>query len=120
MLAKIRHIAAYTEHYDKVANFYKTVFGMKQITTGMVDESGKASPNRGHISDGVIGLALLARRPGLQSGLDHFGFEVESVKAIEESAQTTSEANIYGAVAENWIRDPEGNRVDITEHGWPI
>ena len=35
---------------------------------------------------------------------------------IEEAAHTTSVANTFGAVAENWIRDPEGNRVDIAEH----
>jgi hypothetical protein len=31
---------------------------------------------------------------------------------IEETAQTTAEANVFGAVAESWIKDPEGNRVD--------
>jgi hypothetical protein len=24
------------------------------------------------------------------------------------------------AVAESWIRDVEGNRVDVSEHGWPV
>ena len=33
--------------------------------------------------------------------------------------QTKAESNVFGAVAESWIRDPEGNRVDISEHGWP-
>src|ERR1700693_1928512 len=80
MFAKIRHVAAHTEHYDKVAKFYQSVFGMKQITTGLVDETGQSNPNRGHISDGVIGMALLAKRAGSQQGLDHFGFEVEDVK----------------------------------------
>src|SRR5690348_12557149 len=80
MFAKIRHVAAHTEHYDKVAKFYQTVFGMKQITTGLVDETGQHNPNRGHISDGVIGMALLAKRPGNQQGLDHFGFEVDDVQ----------------------------------------
>ena len=42
------------------------------------------------------------------------------VPAIEEATQTTAVSNTFGAVAESWIRDPEGNRVDITEHGWPI
>jgi len=80
MIAKIRHVATHTEHYDKECKFYQTIFGMKQITTGLVDENGKSNPDRGHISDGVIGLALLAKRAGSQSGIDHFGFEVDDVR----------------------------------------
>jgi hypothetical protein len=45
---------------------------------------------------------------------------VDDVQAIEEATQTKAEANTFGAVAESWIRDPEGNRVDINQHGWPI
>ena len=79
MIAKIRHVATHTEHYDKECKFYQTIFGMKQITTGLVDENGKSNPDRGHISDGVIGMALLAKRAGSQAGIDHFGFEVDDV-----------------------------------------
>jgi len=53
-------------------------------------------------------------------GINHFGFEVESAEAIADAAHATAESNTFGAVAESWIRDPEGNRVDIAEHGWPI
>ena len=84
MFAKIRHVATNTERYDTVAKFYQTIFGMKQITTGLVDETGQHNPNRGHISDGIIGMALLAKRPGSQQGLDHFGFECEDVKEVLE------------------------------------
>ena len=45
MIAKIRHVATHTEHYDKECKFYQTIFGMKQITTGLVDENGKPTPN---------------------------------------------------------------------------
>jgi hypothetical protein len=66
-----------------------------------------------------VGIALISR-PDLPWGINHFGFQVENVPAIEEATQTTAVSNTFGAVAESWIRDPEGNRVDITEHGWPI
>ena len=59
MSAKIRHLALYTENQDRMAAFYQKVFGMKRITRSFND------PNKGHISDGVIGLAVLNRRPGL-------------------------------------------------------
>jgi catechol 2,3-dioxygenase-like lactoylglutathione lyase family enzyme len=76
MSAKIRHLALYTENQDGMATFYKNVFGMKRITESF------NNPNHGHISDGVIGLAVLKRRPGFASALDHFGFEVEDVGSI--------------------------------------
>ncbi len=55
---------------------------MKKITTGMTDETGSYNPNRGHISDGIIGLALLQRQPGSIEVLDHFGLEVEDVQTV--------------------------------------
>ncbi|HWH77715.1 MAG TPA: hypothetical protein VNT76_10105, partial [Candidatus Binatus sp.] len=77
MFVSIRHIAVMTENWNREAKFYQTIFGMKKITNGMTDQDGNYDPNRGHLSDGVIGLALLQRQPGFRSGLDHFGFAVE-------------------------------------------
>ena len=75
MFASIRHIAVMTENWDRMAKFYQTIFDMKKITNGMTDETGTYNKDRGHLSDGVIGLALLQRQPGFRSGLDHFGFD---------------------------------------------
>jgi len=111
--ARIRHIAIAVKdgEREKLAQYYKEVFGM---------EEKARSPNGGiYLSDGHVCLALISttRQP---PGLNHFGFQVESIKAIEETAHTTANENVPGARAESWIRDPEGNRVDITEEGWPI
>jgi glycogen debranching enzyme len=81
MSVRIRHLALYTENQQGMAAFYKTVFGMKRITESF------NQPNHGHISDGVIGLAVLRRRPGFHAALDHFGFEVGWVK-MEEGEET--------------------------------
>ena len=59
MFTKIRHVAIHTDNHFRMANFYKTLFGMKKITAGMTDENGNYDKERGHLSDGVIGLALL-------------------------------------------------------------
>src|SRR4030095_13934205 len=61
METRIKHVAICTENYDRMAEFYKTTFGMKKITNGMTDATGNFSPERGHISDGLIGYALLQR-----------------------------------------------------------
>jgi catechol 2,3-dioxygenase-like lactoylglutathione lyase family enzyme len=123
MFAKIRHVATHTEHYDKEAKFYQTIFGMKQITTGMVDETGKANASRGHISDGVIGMALLAKRPGSQQGLDHFGFEVEDVKEVLDKIKRDypeilfTNALSYVPFAGIRAQDPAGTQFDLSQKG---
>ena len=121
--AHIRHVAVYTENYHRTAEFYRTVFGMKKITTGMTDEKGNYDLTRGHISDGVIGLALLQRQPGIRSGLDHFGFEVQSTKSVLERIRqsypdlriATSLEHVPFAVMR--IQDPAGTHMDVSEKG---
>jgi catechol 2,3-dioxygenase-like lactoylglutathione lyase family enzyme len=108
---RIRHIAINVQDREKEAEYYKRVFGMEEKERG---------PNGTiYLSDGFVDVALIST-PRHPWGINHFGFVVDSVKAVEKTAQTTSEANTFGAIAENWIKDPEGNRVDISEHGWPV
>ncbi len=121
--AKIRHVAIYTENYDRTATFYKTLFGMKQITTGMTDEKGEYNRSRGHLSDGVIGLALLQRHAGIRSGLDHFGFEVQSGATVMERMKknypdlrvANSLEHVPFAVMR--IQDPAGTHIDVSQQG---
>jgi catechol 2,3-dioxygenase-like lactoylglutathione lyase family enzyme len=108
---RIRHIAINVQDREKEAEYYKRVFGMEEKERG---------PNGTiYLSDGFVDVALIST-PRHPWGINHFGFKVDSVKTVEETAQTTAEANTFGAIAESWIKDPEGNRVDISEHGWPI
>ena len=108
---RIRHIAINVQNREELAAFYKRVFGLEEKYRG---------PNGTiYLSDGFMGLALISR-PEIPWGINHFGFQVEDVPAIEDATQTKAVSNTYGAVAESWIRDPEGNRVDVSVHGWPI
>lgn len=123
MIAKIRHVATHTERYDTEFKFYQTIFGMKRITTGLTDDTGKANPERGHISDGVIGLALLAKRAGSSQGIDHFGFEVDDVKeAVERLNRFYPEllhtrALTYVPFAGTRAQDPTGTQFDLSQKG---
>ena len=109
--SRIRHIAINAQNREQLAEFYQRVFGMEEKYRG---------PNGTiYLSDGFVGLALI-HNPALPWGINHFGFEVEDVKAIEEAVQTPAVTNTFGAVAESWVRDAEGNRVDVSVHGWPI
>jgi catechol 2,3-dioxygenase-like lactoylglutathione lyase family enzyme len=108
---RIRHIAINVADREKTAEYYKKVFGM--------EEKYRAEGGTIYLSDGHLDLALISTNK-YPWGINHFGFKVDSVKAIEEVAQTTAEANTFGAIAESWIKDVEGNRVDVSEHGWPV
>src|SRR4051794_41406459 len=73
MFAKINHVAITSDYYAVNAKFYEALFGMKT--------SGKGRPARAvPVGDGQIGLNNIPRRAGRRSGLDHFGFEVESIE----------------------------------------
>jgi catechol 2,3-dioxygenase-like lactoylglutathione lyase family enzyme len=108
---RIRHIAINVQNPEKEAEYYMAVFGMEEKMRG---ENGTI-----YLSDGFVDVALIST-PRLPWGINHFGFQVDSVGTIEEIAATTAEANVFGAIAESWIKDPEGNRVDVSEHGWPV
>jgi catechol 2,3-dioxygenase-like lactoylglutathione lyase family enzyme len=109
--ARVRHIAINVKDREKMADYYKKVFGM--------EEKYRGPGGTIYLSDGYLNLALL-NSPKHPWGINHFGFQVDSVTGIEETAKTKAQANAVGAVAESWIHDVEGNRVDITERGWPV
>jgi catechol 2,3-dioxygenase-like lactoylglutathione lyase family enzyme len=108
---RIRHIAINVADREKTAEYYKTVFKMEEKYRG---PSGTI-----YLSDGHMDVALISSDK-YPWGIHHFGFKVDSVGEIEKIADTKAEANTFGAVAESWIKDIEGNRVDVSEHGWPI
>jgi catechol 2,3-dioxygenase-like lactoylglutathione lyase family enzyme len=121
MFGKIRHIAMYTHDHAAVDGFYRNVFGMRRMTSNTLDETGKQNPNRGHISDGVIGMAILPRYAGMQSGIDHYGFEVEDIKEcvrrIERFYPQTMIAKGLDYVPFAGLRsyDPAGAHFDIAQ-----
>jgi len=123
MFAQIRHVAIYTENYDRLATFYKTAFGMRQITSGMSDETGRRNPKRGFLGDGIIELAMLRKGPGVRSGLDHFGFEVEDTEtALERIRRDFPDVMVRESLstvpfAERRVHEPLGVSFDISQKG---
>ena len=108
---RIRHIALNVKDPVAEARYYVTNFGLEQKFIG---------PNGTiYLSDGFVGVALISVAD-LPYGINHFGFQVDSIEAVEEAAQATAKANVSGAVAEKGLVDPEGNRIDVAEDGWPI
>ena len=115
----LRHIAVSAKDPARLAEYYKTVFEMQEVR--------RSAGGAVYLSDGVMSLVLLPQRPDgptAELGPNHFGFQVEDVAATEErlrafGADATPTATPRdGRYAESWVRDPEGNRVDLAVAGW--
>lgn len=121
-MARIRHLAILTEDVERLVRFYTTSFGLK-----IVEGVGTAT----YLSDGHINLAIIPIGPEreiegdhLKVGINHLGFEVDSV---DELIPICDEAGALAGVkkrppnreAEYRVHDPDGNGVDLSQHGWP-
>ena len=89
-MARIKHIALTTKEPAKVAEFYKSAFGLKEL---------RRSPNGAvFLTDGHINMAILNTK-GEESpdmgvhgphftGVHHFGFEVEDLDDAAEKLES--------------------------------
>ena len=117
-MAKIRHIAILAADPAKLAEFYKSAFGLKEVARS--GDSGEAI----YVSDGHINLALLPAR-NRREGIFHFGIQVEDVKGAVDQALAagatggTAELPRDGRFAETFVLDPVGTRVDLSP-GWKV
>jgi len=121
-MARIRHIAIMTADTRKLADFYKTAFEMVEVWA-RPKENGAV-----YLSDGYLNLAILpntsAESEGVPEGIHHFGFQVDDVDAAEhlalEHGATAGRTAVPqdGRFAEGYIRDPIGQRVDLSKGGW--
>lgn len=115
-MARIKHLAIVTEDRERLVKFYTQVFGMKKV-----EGVGPAI----YLSDGYINLAIIQKRPQYKVGLYHFGFEVEQIDDGLRStlkdlgASTEVEKRPKNREAEYRVHDPDGNPIDLSQHGWP-
>ena len=121
-MARIRHLAILTENVDRLVKFYTNSFGLK-IVKGV----GTAT----YLTDGHINLAIIPIGPErelegshLREGINHFGFEVESVPDLvpvckQWGAATDTQKRPPNREAEYRVHDPDGNPIDLSQHGWP-
>ena len=122
-MARIRHLAILTEDVNKLVKFYTGTFGLK-----IVHGVGTAT----YLTDGHINLAIIPvgpereiEGPELKTGINHFGFEVENVEAIRSACSQSDAAPSVAKrppnrEAEYRVHDPDGNPIDLSQHGWPV
>jgi catechol 2,3-dioxygenase-like lactoylglutathione lyase family enzyme len=114
VFAKLNHLAITSDRYAANARFYMALFGMKASNN---TRPARAMP----VGDGQIGLNHIPRREGRRSGLDHFGFEVESMqltlerlRAFDQSLQWVERPSVRPNAAVS-AHDPDMIIFDLAE-----
>jgi catechol 2,3-dioxygenase-like lactoylglutathione lyase family enzyme len=122
-VARIQHIAISAKDNEKLAEFYKTVFGMKEV---FVQPAGTSGRKAYYLSDGHINLAILPTGENGKEGLNHFGFNIEE---LDKTAQAALAAGATqgrmgvpqdGRFAEEYVLGPVGERIDLSVAGWAV
>jgi catechol 2,3-dioxygenase-like lactoylglutathione lyase family enzyme len=119
-VAKIRHIAIVALESEKVAEFYKTAFGMEEAFrhTSSNTEDRPAI----YLSDGYMNLAILPIKDRPE-GIYHFGFQVDDLDtamatALNAGAKPPDKVLPRdGRQAETFVLDPVGIKLDLSR-GW--
>ena len=118
-MAKLRHLAIKTDNPEKLADFYKKVFDMKEVVRGT-----KGSI---HLSDGVMNLAIQStseksKEPQHAAGFYHIGFQVDDLEEVAERARQIYPDGVPTIRGARWAetrgKDPDGNLFDVSVAGW--
>lgn len=128
-IPRIRHIAIHAKDLECLCDFYKSVFGMKEITRKITRDTESTVV---YLSDNDFSLTLIKNAPVARFGIQLFGIQVPSIGAIEERL-IKSPPFLYpgeppvevirrvkqGPFETCYLRDPDGTYVDLSENGWP-
>jgi catechol 2,3-dioxygenase-like lactoylglutathione lyase family enzyme len=120
-MAKIRHIAFYTDDPERMARFYIEVFGMRE------SYRMERSPTSGRavfITDDYMEVALIEPMKDKHRGIHHFGFTIEDLKEHAEVMKRLKDRGVEPTkppadrpYIEDAVRDPDGNKFDISTTG---
>ena len=129
-LPGVRHIGIGTDNPERLAEFYKFVFDMKQVGKKEIKQTDTRAI---YLSDGTINLGLVKNSPIENPGLQVLGFQVESVEEITErlrkpfaltyknepllEIKSRPEESAYKTIH---LQDPDGTHIDLSEEGWEV
>lgn len=129
-LPGVRHVGIKTEDPDRLAEFYRFVFGMREV--GRV-EIAKAGTKAVYVSDGTMNLGLVKNPPVPKPGIQLLGFQVQSIEEVEGRLKSSRgltykgeppleiRRRVSGSPYKTvWLQDPDGNYVDLSEEGWEV
>jgi catechol-2,3-dioxygenase len=116
-MAQIRHIAISSDDTERLARFYKEVFGFWQSRP--TPEGRKTV----YLTDGHVELAILENMNQQNSnGLHHFGIKTDDLDDTVNRIEKIQPAKaILGpgsrSSGEAWLSDPSGNHIYLSVNG---
>jgi catechol 2,3-dioxygenase-like lactoylglutathione lyase family enzyme len=119
-MARIRHVAVYTDDPVKLAEFYVEVFGLEKKQETHTAKGGHAV----FLSDGYLDFALI--NPEIREsprGIHHFGFTLdpnerdEVIERLKSRGIEPAPAPRDRPYIEDAVFDPDGNKFDISTTG---
>jgi catechol-2,3-dioxygenase len=116
-MAQIRHIAIASNDTEKLASFYKEVFGFRQSRP---TPEGRRTI---YLTDGTVELAILENTNQQNSnGLHHFGIQTddlaESIDRVEKAQPGKAIRKPGSSSAEElWLSDASGNHIYLSVKG---
>lgn len=116
-MAQIRHLAISSDDTEKLASFYKEVFGFWQSRP--TPEGLKTI----YLTDGTVELAILENTNQQNSnGLHHFGVQTDDIDATINRVEKAQPGKVIGkpgssSLKDLWLSDPSGNHIYLSVHG---
>ena len=112
-MARIRHIAIFSDDPSNLAEFYADVFGMTI--------NGKSNEGAVWLTDGYMDIALLPRRNELApEGVHHFGITIDVdekdhvYRRLKERGHRLMTPPPGRPYVEDAVKDADGNKFDIS------
>ena len=112
-MAKIRHIAIFSDDPASLAEFYADVFAMKI--------NGKSKEGAVWMTDGYMDIALLPRRHELApQGVHHFGITIDLdekervYRRLKERGHRPMKPPPGRPYVEDALKDADGNKFDLS------
>jgi catechol-2,3-dioxygenase len=116
-MAQIRHIAISSDDTEKLASFYKEVFGF--WPSRPMPEGRRTI----YLTDGTVELAILENTNQQNSnGLHHFGLQTDNMKDTIDRIEKAQPGKAIGQPGSSsskdlWLSDPSGNHIYLSVDG---
>ena len=109
-LPGVRHLAVHNEHPEEVADWYKRMLDLREISR---DRDGSIL-----LSDGEVSMRLTKEQSIYKSGIQYFGVQVADWQNARERFRTVDLDLPASPPAEVRLEDPEGNIFLVSQQGW--
>jgi catechol 2,3-dioxygenase-like lactoylglutathione lyase family enzyme len=126
---RIAHIALNALDTELIRDFYRSVFGFRELFEAHKESAKKPGYRNKHVGDGYSNVAIQTfynDEEGHEArfGIAHFGFLVPDSKLMAEAVQrggaTVKARPAHRTQSEIRMRDPDGNGCDLSQRGWEV